>query len=49
MSVEHTEGYRGEILKGASVATNDSTFPNFGLFMRAQFEEEKKSAESPPR
>ncbi|MFI5174482.1 MAG: hypothetical protein ACHQKY_06475 [Terriglobia bacterium] len=49
MSVEHTEGYRGEIMKGASVTTNDSTFPTFGLFMRAQFEEEKKSTESSPR
>jgi hypothetical protein len=48
LSIEHTEGYRGEIRKGASVVTNDSTFPTFGLFLRAQFEEEKKSEGAPP-
>jgi hypothetical protein len=49
LSIEHTEGYRGEILKGASVATNDSAFPSFGLFIKAQFEEEKKPADTPSR
>ena len=43
--IEHTEGFRDEMVKGASVTTNDPARPNFALLMLARFEEEKKPTE----
>jgi hypothetical protein len=37
LAIEHTDGYVGEVAKGASVTTNDPKYPNFSLTIRAHF------------
>lgn len=37
LAVENTEGYKGEVTKTATVATNDPEHQNFSLILKATF------------
>jgi hypothetical protein len=39
LKIEHTEGYKGEVIKTAEVATNDQDRRTFTLTLRANFSE----------
>ncbi len=39
LKIEHTEGYKGEVVKTAEVATNDPDRKTFTLSLRANFSE----------
>ena len=40
LAVQKTDGYKGEVVKTATVTTNDSEHPTFTLTLRANFSEE---------
>jgi hypothetical protein len=37
LEVKHTEGYKGDVTKNATVTTNDPALPSFQLILRANF------------